>query len=448
MKRITLFIFIIMILGLLQNVCAQCYLLVENPGNLDTKAITQISLVQISQHFEIVNEIPPQGLASDACTYNLSVAEIANGILVTIKGRKVSTYGDSKLRGFDGFQQALFRAIISAKPEEREPICQRYYNLMAGDCSGIIATPTPAPTPTSGKLVARVPYEYRYAQIFSSGLLVGDMSGETVKEFEVDTNVSLSLKAIDGVYQSDDVYVTVQPNIATRVDFRGFKSTEQPRKEPQPTYTPTPEPVRSDERDFGENGAFVFGFSLLPVYNFSAVEEDAALRKTSVFEGTDTGTAIDMFIEFFINQNLGLGSKLISVGAESNAVNGSDTLKSNTIMLLFTVTVWFPLSTKNKGYSHFGLNTGVGSANYNIKYDEGGTTISEWEAKGSATMFGAFFDWGGDIFGGRIGYMSITTELGKSSQTTYDPNYFSYDDNEYDADYSGSGFYITMRWGF
>ncbi len=434
MKRILLFVLLLFTLGAFQAAWAQCYLAVENPGNLNTKAISQISLIQISQHFETVNEIPTQGISSDACIYNLSVAEMANGILVTIKGRKVSTFGDSKLRGFDGFRQSLFRAIISAKPEQRAPICSRYHNLMGSDCSDV--TEQEPLVIAKGKLIVRVPEDHRYAQIFSSDKLLGEMSGETVKEFEVEIDIALNLKAKDGAFASEVQTVMAQPNKAARVDFNAFS----PPKAPVPPPTPVIE--KREEKDFGEDNPFIFGFSLTPVFSFSAdddIREKGTYRGLSVDKVADAiGT--DFFIEFFVNENLGLGMKYLLTSAKRETTDGyfEQDIKNTAVMI--TATLWFPMNTKNRGYSHFGLTGGTGPATYKITDTVYGSVDREMEATGSTTMIGAFFDWGGDVFGGRFGYHSLTTNYGDLEDKTNNVTYTA------DLDGSGGGVYLSLRW--
>lgn len=441
MKRAVI-LSIFLFLGVVQAVKAQCYLNVQNSSNLDTKAITQISMIQISQHFESVDEIPPEGVGSDACMYTLSVSEISNGILVTIKGRKASTYGDSKLRGFDGFQHALFRAIISSKPEQREPICRRYSGIMGNDCAGVS---TPSQSQGKGKLIVRVPNEYRYAQIMASGRVIGEMGGDVVREFQVDASNTLVVKAVDGSYQSEELYAGVQPDTTTRLEFKDFQSTQQqPSTTPETTRRPRhetkPDSRSPSEKDFAENGAFVFGWSFIPAHGFK--EQDVIRDTSGNYDGTDSATGFSWFVDIFASPNFGIGTKFITVGTENISSSGNNVLKINLSNFLFTATLWFPLSTRNKGYSHFGITGGAGSATYQVTSETNGEVDSEWEATGTASMYGAFFDWGGEIFGGRLGYYSMTTKMDELERVD------EYNANKYDVDGTGSAFYISMRWGW
>ncbi|MBU2512221.1 hypothetical protein KJ966_12855 [bacterium] len=451
MKRFMVsFAFIFACCLLSNGVIAQCYLTVDNSGNLDTKAITQISLVQISQYFEPVNEIPPQGIGTNACTYNLSVSEISNGILVTIKGRAVSTYGDSKLRGFEGFQHALFRAIISAKPEAETEICGRHRNIMGTDCAGVApARGGEITAPGKGILVVRVPHDYRYSQILSSGSVLGEMKGEVVREFEVETDVTLILEAVDGAYHSQEVYTSVQPGIPTRIDLSGFTTaqTKQSTSKEQPAQSHLLDTESEEDTGpaFARSGAFLFGFGLIPVFSYSNTEKDAGLNESNTYQGVDAGAGFNMFMDIYFTRIFGIGGSYVLISATNESSDGDDKLVVSTSLLFITASLWFPLGSS--AYSHLGLKGGVGTAAYTISWQQDGKEQATFESTGSASMFSGFFDWGGDIFGGQVGYNVIITDLANSEQASYsDSNYER--SGSYLADTSGSGFYISMRWAF
>ncbi|MBU3916202.1 hypothetical protein KKA14_11770 [bacterium] len=439
MKHFFLFVVCLVLLGTYQAVLAQCYLLVDNPGGLDSKAITQISIVQISQSYEPVNEIPIEGIGADACTYNLSISEISNGILVSIKGRKTSTYGDSKLRGFDGFRQALFRAIISDKPEQKDQICQRYYHLMSSDC---IETPPPIQgDQTIGKLIVRVPHEYRFARIFSSGQVLGQMDGSTVKEFEVDLNSSMTLTARDGAFESEDIYATALPNNPARAEFIDFRSSGK-SSIPQSFNAEKANSFDGKREDFGADNPFIIGFSFV-VQSFVSTDKDEARRGGLGYEEVTLGGGFDLFFEYFPSENLGLGFKTNSiVFSRTNTLDTSYKQDFTMVYYHFIGDFWFPLSTKDHGYSHFGLTGGIGPSIYKISVKQNDTETEVYEARGTSTSFGAFFDWGGDVFGARLGYNVINTNFDKLKRTDVQTS------DEYDVDGSGSSVNVTIRWAF
>jgi len=436
MKRFIL-IFLVF-LGVGNLAFSQCYLEVDNPGVLDTKAISQVSLIQISKYFEPISEIPPQGVSSDACIYSLSISELANGLLLTIKGRKVTTYGDSKLRGFDGFQQALFRSIIAAKPEEKNTICQRHQDIMRRDC-GKVATQPQIQKAEKGIINVLVPRRFRQAVIYSSDVVIGEMSGQRKKKFEVESNRLLTLKAIDGDFTSEEIQITAFVDEETRVKFRRFERSAQDIAEPEPVAEVKREkPIRESSRgDFGENNPFILGFGL-GGHNFSSEKDEYRQMDAKI----DAGLTINLFMEYYLTQNIGIGFKTFVVSATRENTNFQEEMSITTSF--FTVSLWFPLSTKNKGYSHFGLVGGVGSGLYSVdvKNKTTGNVLSEWEAEGTASLMGVFLDWGGEIFGARIGYNQILTEFGNMSRQD------TYSSTAYNVDGSGSGVVFEFRWAW
>ncbi len=441
MKRF-FFLFCIVLLGMIQGVSAQCYLLVDNPGGLDSQAITQISIVQISENFEPVSEIPIAGISTDACTYNLSISEISNGILVSIKGRNASTYGDSKLRGFDGFRQALFRAIISSKPEKKEQICQRYYHLMASDC--IEKMPATQGDQTIGKLIVRVPHKYRFAKIFSSGQFLGQMDGGTVKEFEVDLNASMTLTARDGAFESEDIYATALPNTPARAEFMDFRSSGASSVK-QSFNSEEPNSFDRKREDFGTGNPFIFGFSFV-VQSFTSTDRDVVRAGDSGWEELNMGGGFDMFLEYYLSENFGLGFKTNSI--VFSRTNSNDATQKQDFTVVHTHIIgnfWFPLSTRNHGYTHFGLTGGIGSSTYKVSVKQNDEETAVWEATGPSTSLGAFFDWGGDVFGARLGYNVITTNFDKLKQTETQG---IANNSELDVDGSGSNINVSIRWAF
>lgn len=436
MKR---FILVLMVVwGIGNSAFSECYLEVDNPSALDTKAISQVSLIQISKYFEPISEIPPQGISSDACLYNLSISELANGLLLTIKGRKVTTYGDSKLRGFDGFQQALFRSIISAKPAEKEGICQRYLDIMSSDCGNIMEPPKIQHV-QKGTINVRVPKRFRQAVIYSSDVVIGEMAGQRRKKFEVETNRLLTLKAIDGEYISEEIQVTVFADEETRIKFRRFERPDEEFPEPKPVVeTQREQPVRERQKSaFGENNPFIIGFGI-GGHDFSSEEDEYRKRDPEI----ENGLNLNFFLEYYLTENIGIGFKTFVLSAIREGTNYEQDLSiSNSF---FTVSLWFPLSTKNKGYSHFGLIAGSGNSQYKVEIKNKNTDklVEEWKAEGSASLMGVFFDWGGEIFGARIGYNVIQTDLGKMSRQ--DENSSA----KFKVDGSGSGMVFDFRWAW
>lgn len=128
---------------------AVCYLTIDNQTSLDATLINNISIIEISRYYQPVDEVPPTGISTDACTYNLLITEMSDRILLTIKGPKASTFADSRIKGLKGFQQAFFRAIIKDHPDKKSQICQRHPQIVAEDCGVRSATKPVSPAVTN-----------------------------------------------------------------------------------------------------------------------------------------------------------------------------------------------------------------------------------------------------------------------------------------------------------
>lgn len=84
---------------------------------------------------------------------------------------------------------------------------------------------------------------------------------------------------------------------------------------------------------------------------------------------------------------------------------------------------------------HWGFFTGVGSSNFNY-IDTGSET--EVNKDGVAGTIGAYWDWGGMIFGGRIGTFYHQTEYEE----------VEIDGRSYDLSSSMFGTKVDIRWTF
>jgi len=425
-------------LGLGQGLRAQCYLEIENPGAYETAAITQISQAHISRYFTPISDIPPAGIGQEACLYKLSLTEVSNGILVTIKGPDVSAYGDSRLRGIDGFKQALFRAIISSKPEHRESICRQHYDrtILEKDCAGIAVDPDKK-LPEKGRLVVRVPREYRYAALYGDDTLIGEMSGEIVREFEIETGRSIVFRVEDGGFVSEKILVMANPGVVAKIEFQTF---ERRLTAAQPSAKTNQETEPTAKKDFGEDSPLFFGLGG-GNYSFTSKQDQYRLNGDKI----QNALAMELFFEYYPTLNLGFGLKFRGLSAEREASTSTVKEKMNLSQMLATLNLWFPLNTRNRGFSHFGLTGGIGPANYNVTVS--GDTISddgnEWETNGIVTSYGAFFDWGGDLFGARLTYTVNETNYATLKNKTYPQT-----SPEYEVDASGTAWVFSIRWAF
>ncbi len=117
------------------NLLADCFLRVEKPGSYDPALVNENAIAHISNFVEKVKPLPPGGIKmGDDCLYNVNIIEDNRGITVTVSGAKINGSGDSRLRGIDGFQQALLQAITKSDPDKLGSICSSYHTLMKDDC--------------------------------------------------------------------------------------------------------------------------------------------------------------------------------------------------------------------------------------------------------------------------------------------------------------------------
>ncbi len=76
--------------------------------------------------------------------------------------------------------------------------------------------------PKPGRLIVRVPSEFKDAQIIINGGEIGEMGGKIAKVFEVDANVSLEVQAKQGDFEGDIEIVEVGPEEIRKVEFNKF----------------------------------------------------------------------------------------------------------------------------------------------------------------------------------------------------------------------------------
>ena len=76
--------------------------------------------------------------------------------------------------------------------------------------------------PKPGRLIVRVPSEFKDAQIIINGREIGEMGGKIAKGFEVDANISLEVRAKQGDFEGDVESVEVGPEEIRKVVFNKF----------------------------------------------------------------------------------------------------------------------------------------------------------------------------------------------------------------------------------
>ena len=108
----------------------KCYVLVDSSTDIDPSLLSNISISLISKFLRDVEQIPPSGITSDSCQYQISVSKNNDTTFVTFKGEGLNSYGDSKLSGSDGFQQSILKSLYRSLKDKRDIICQDYGTLL------------------------------------------------------------------------------------------------------------------------------------------------------------------------------------------------------------------------------------------------------------------------------------------------------------------------------
>jgi hypothetical protein len=115
----------------------KCYVVVESSKDFDPSLLSNISISLISKFVRDVEQLPPSGITSDSCQYQISVSKNDDTTFVTFKGEGLNSYGDSKLSGSDGFQQSILKSLYRSLKDKRDIICQDYGTLLE-ECNEVI----------------------------------------------------------------------------------------------------------------------------------------------------------------------------------------------------------------------------------------------------------------------------------------------------------------------
>ena len=114
-----------------------CYVGVGGSKEFNLNLFSQISKSLISQFFKPVKNIPPGGISSDSCVYEITVTKEGDTTFVVFSGEDLNSYGDSKLSGADGFQQSVLKSLHRALKDKRTLICEDYGEFLSKECSSI-----------------------------------------------------------------------------------------------------------------------------------------------------------------------------------------------------------------------------------------------------------------------------------------------------------------------
>ena len=108
----------------------KCYVAVQSSIDFEPSLLSIISISLISKFVSEVEEVPPGGISTDSCQYQISVTKINDTTVVTFRGEGLNSSGDSKLSGLDGVQQSILKSIYRSLKNKRGLICQDYATLL------------------------------------------------------------------------------------------------------------------------------------------------------------------------------------------------------------------------------------------------------------------------------------------------------------------------------
>jgi len=95
-------------------------------SELDPTFVSNMSVSLISKFLKEVEPLPPAGIPMDACVYQIGSVKAKGTTFVTFTGKNLNSFGDSKLSGPDGFQEAVLKALYRALEDKRKQICNAY----------------------------------------------------------------------------------------------------------------------------------------------------------------------------------------------------------------------------------------------------------------------------------------------------------------------------------
>ncbi len=119
---------ILLLMGLTTSAFASgtCYFSLGETGKINAKAANAVSLSLLSRYFKPLRDLPPEGVSSDVCVYYGKVARENGKIVVMISGKDLNLYGNSKNKGFDGYEEAFLDALVKQYPAKKQEICSVY----------------------------------------------------------------------------------------------------------------------------------------------------------------------------------------------------------------------------------------------------------------------------------------------------------------------------------
>ena len=119
----------------------KCYLTLESNNKKNIKLFTNISVSIVSQYVTKVEKDDPlikRPLGkSDSCIYEIVIEQTEDTLFTTVTGEGLNSYGDSKLKGFEGFQQSLLKSLYRSLKDKRKMICEDYGDVLK-ECGGTV----------------------------------------------------------------------------------------------------------------------------------------------------------------------------------------------------------------------------------------------------------------------------------------------------------------------
>ena len=108
----------------------KCYVAVESSKDFEPSLLSIISISLISKFVSEVEQVPPGGIPTDSCQYQISVTKNNDTTIVTLRGKGLNSSGNSKLSGLEGFQQSFLISLYRSLKSKRGLICQDYEALL------------------------------------------------------------------------------------------------------------------------------------------------------------------------------------------------------------------------------------------------------------------------------------------------------------------------------
>ena len=109
----------------------------KDSEEFDPALLSNISISIISEFLKEVEPLPPAGISLDTCIYHIDAVKVKETTFVTFKGKNLNSFGNSKLSGPDGFQEAVLKALYRALEDKRKLICDAYGEYIE-KCGGTV----------------------------------------------------------------------------------------------------------------------------------------------------------------------------------------------------------------------------------------------------------------------------------------------------------------------